>query len=256
VKSCVVTATDEHYFSATGVMLKSLNDNYLGENKLDVFIFVPKEILNWKFFAEYTNLNIEVKTDYRFSDEEFLQLKNYIFPEADRITSACIYKFFIADMCSQYSQVVYVDPDCLVLRDISILLNYSLGQNSLAAFHEIQREFSDNLDFKDFAHFNSGVMVINVEYWQKNKVLEKLISASKSFKNWTGAKDQDVFNFVLKGTSIPLPLSHNYLINLYPQLEVEDPLIVHWAGKWKPWLSGCPKSKWKLIWKEYYEHCH
>lgn len=77
------------------------------------------------------------------------------------------------------------------------------------------------------------------------------MKTTSTLTDWTNNTDQDVLNVMFRNNWTPLPMSFNYLINVYPNIEMKDPLVVHWAGKQKPWLSNCPDNKWKQLWKQY-----
>jgi len=249
---CVITATDEDYFIPTEIMLRSLDFNYKNKNKLDVYVLVNKELSLKKFKTVYKNLNVNLINAPKFESEETLSVAHRIYHlrGKSRLNISSMYRFFMADIIKNYDKAVYIDSDCLVVRDISPLLGYNL-RTPLAAFPEIQLELADNLEFKDYSHFNSGVMVVDLLYWRNHGVGKTLVETAKTFDSWAYGYDQDILNAVFKENWSPIPASFNYLINIYKNLEVTDPLIVHWAGKTKPWLSNCPDTKWKAMWNHY-----
>lgn len=250
--TCIITATDEDYFVPTEVMLRSLDTNYRGEKKLDVYVLVNEAVSRWEFKTKYKNLNVNITTSPEFLAEKTRLVAHRIYNTrgTSRLGISSMYRFFMADVVQEYKKAIYIDSDCLVARDISPLLKYDL-KTPIAAFPEIQLELVDNPSFKDYSHFNSGVMVVDLEHWRSFKVSKKLLEAAKSFNDWAYGYDQDILNLVFRENWTPLPLSFNYLINIYRNLEVVDPMIVHWAGKQKPWMSSCPETKWKALWKKY-----
>lgn len=249
---CFITATDGDYFVPTEIMLRSLDANYKSEQKLDVYVLVDKELSSWQFKTIYKNLNVSLINAPEFEAEETLNVAHRIYNSRgkSRLNISSMYRFFMADVIKNYDRAVYIDSDCLVARDISPLLSYNL-KAPLAAFPEIQLELVDNPEFKDYSHFNSGVMVVDLLYWRKNRISETLLKTAKTFNSWAYGYDQDILNSVFKESWTPIPASFNYLINIYKNLDVTDPLIVHWAGRQKPWMPGCPDTKWKATWNYY-----
>lgn len=243
---------DKDYFLATEVMLRSLDYNYNFVNKLDVYVLVDKELSAKKFKTVFNNLNINYITDSIFETEETRLVAHRIYHSRgkSRLGISSMYRFFMADLIKNYDKAVYIDSDCIVARDISPLLSYNL-RTPLAAFPEIQLELADNSEFKDYSHFNAGVMVVDLSYWREHEVSKTFVETAKTFNSWAYGYDQDILNAVFKENWSPIPASFNYLINIYKNLEVTDPLIVHWAGKTKPWLSNCPDTKWKAMWNHY-----
>lgn len=167
-----------------------------------------------------------------------------------RLPPASMYRYFMADLLPNYNKALYLDIDIIITRDISPLLNFKIN-NPIGAFVEMQMDFPDNAQYKDFAYFNSGVMVVDLKYWRDNLISKKLLELSKKITLWTGAGDQDVLNLLFRNNLTPMPINFNYLINMYKNLDISDPLVVHWAGKTKPWDSGSPENKWKMLWKHH-----
>lgn len=250
MSTCVVVATDRDYVVPTEVMLRSLDANYHGNEKLDVYVLVPERMKNWEFSGtRFNNLNLIITVPEETSTKEFADATRPIY-EGNRISNASMYRFFIADVIPNYQKAVYIDSDCIIARDITPLLEYR-SVTPVAAFPEIQMELADNNTFKDAPYFNSGVMVLDLTWWRTHRISRKLMKTASTLTDWTGNTDQDVLNVVFRNNWTPLPMGFNYLINIYPNIEMKDPLVVHWAGKKKPWLSNCPDSKWKQLWKQY-----
>lgn len=250
MSTCVVVATDRDYVIPTEVMLRSLDANYHGSEKLDVYVLVPERMRNWEFSGtKFKNLNLVIHVPVEATTDEFAEVTRPIY-ENQRITSTSMYRFFIADSLRSYKKAIYIDSDCVIARDIAPLLDYK-PTAPVAAFPEIQIELADNPSFKDASYFNSGVMVLDLTVWRAQQYGKKLMRLASTFTNWTGSTDQDLLNAIFRHNWTPLPMSFNYLINIYPDIEMKDPLIVHWAGKRKPWLSNCPDTTWKQMWKMY-----
>lgn len=249
-RRCFLTATDEYYIDTTKVLLKSLSANYNSAEPLDVFIYVPRGMVDYDFKLNLKNLNIKLMyptgiSKYESEDALVKMYKNTPYTETS------IYRFYIGDLPGEFDTAVYIDPDCVVARDISPILEYELLA-PLAAFHEIHALYQDNPSFSDSAYFNSGVMIIDLNYWRENGITEKLMSMVGKFTDWTGAADQDLMNVVFRGLWAPLNINFNYLVNIYPKLDILDPIIVHFAGKTKPWNSPVSGHKWRELWKYYH----
>lgn len=248
-KTCVVLATDATLMPEAEALLSSINENYHGSENLDVFILIPPKMGNWELKRKYASLNIELIEVFQVDDSEVEESVKVTYRYL-RLPPASMYRYFMADLLPNYSKAVYLDIDVIVARDISPLLEFKLN-NPIGVFVEMQMDFPDNVQYKDFAYFNSGVMVVDLDYWRENKISKQLIELSKRMTVWTGAGDQDVLNLLFRNNFTSMPINFNYLINMYRNLEVKDPLVVHWAGITKPWKSGSPDNKWKQLWKRH-----
>jgi lipopolysaccharide biosynthesis glycosyltransferase len=231
-------------------MLRSLDANYHGQEKLEVYVFVPEKQKDWDFYnTKFENLSVNVLYHPIFDTDEAVAASGRML-EKSRLTEASTYRFYAAHLLRSYSKAIYIDSDTIICRDIQPLLDFQpIG--AIAAFQEGQVNLEDNPSFKDAAYFNSGVMVINMPYWRAQRVHEKAIKLAKTFEDWTGSTDQDVLNVLFRNNWTPLPMAFNYLVNLFPDVELKDPLVVHWAGKKKPWLSSSKNDTWKQTWKYY-----
>jgi lipopolysaccharide biosynthesis glycosyltransferase len=97
-------------------------------------------------------------------------------------------------------------------------------------------------------------MVIDLDYFRENSIEDVLMDVSMNFKDWLGYADQDVFNVVFKNNWSTLSINFNYLANIYKSLPVLDPVVVHFAGASKPWLSNAKDTQWVRLWRSYHEH--
>ena len=204
---------------------------------------------NYVLVSTFKNINVEMVPVTQMDQADVVEIvdKTYRFL---RLPAASMHRYFMADLIRDYSKALYLDGDCVVARDIQPMLDYEL-QTPLAAFPEIQLEFHDNEMFKDAAYFNSGVMVVDLKWWRNNQISKKLLQMTNKIDKWTGSGDQDVLNALFRNQWTPLPMSFNYLVNIFGSLDLKDPIVVHWAGKTKPWLSNSPMTKWKQLWKQY-----
>jgi lipopolysaccharide biosynthesis glycosyltransferase len=248
-KTCLVLATDGNLTAQTEALLSSINENYHDSEKLDVVILVPPDLGEWKLRRQYESLDISFVKVTQIEEPDIQESVKLTYRYL-RLPPASMYRYFMADLLPGYSKAVYLDIDLIVTRDISPLLNFKLN-NPIGVFVEMQMDFPDNVQYKDSAYFNSGVMVVDLDYWRENEISKKLIELSKRVTMWTGAGDQDVLNILFRNNFTSMPVNFNYLINMYKNLDIRDPLIVHWAGKTKPWDSMSPDSKWKQLWKRH-----
>jgi lipopolysaccharide biosynthesis glycosyltransferase len=248
-ETCVVLATDANLLTHTEVVLSSINANYHSSENLDVFILIPPDIPEPALKKQYNSLNIQFIRVTQIEDSSVQESVKTTYRYL-RLPPASMYRYFMADLLPDYKKAVYLDIDIIITRDISPLLNFKIN-NPIGVFVEMQMDFPDNEQYKDFAYFNSGVMVVDLDYWREHDISTKLIELSKRITMWTGAGDQDVLNLFFRNNFTSMPVNFNYLINMYKNLNISDPLVVHWAGKTKPWDSASPENKWKMLWKHH-----
>jgi lipopolysaccharide biosynthesis glycosyltransferase len=251
--TCLVIATDLFVVDYAKTLLKSVSANYSGTEKLKVFVLSPEDTHHKAVEFVFSNLDIEFvyPENVRPHEESGFVAKMY---KNRSYTGTSLYRYFVGSVCLDYKKAVYIDVDCIIARNIQPLLDYKLGNAPIAAFPEIQLSFPDNPTFRDTSIFNSGVMVIDLDYFRENNIEDVLMDVSMNFKDWLGYADQDVFNVVFKNNWSTLSINFNYLTNIYKSLPVLDPVVVHFAGISKPWLSNAKDTQWVRLWRSYHEH--
>ncbi|MFA5333848.1 MAG: glycosyltransferase family 8 protein [Candidatus Nanoarchaeia archaeon] len=135
-------------------------------------------------------------------------------------------------------KVLYLDCDTIVEEDLSGLFSIDLSNNALAAVEDYVAIRSDFKMLKkrlkipkNKSYFNSGVMLLNLEYLRRNDSSKKIISFLKKNNEKIVMHDQDGMNAVLFNKWIKIPETYNYIINInliFPKNI--NPKIVHFAG--------------------------
>lgn len=172
------------------------------------------------------------------------------------------------------SRVLYLDGDTLIRQDITELLNLPLHGNVIGAaicpthlswWHKSKSRWrpghrrnktvvDQRLKHLDAAtledYVNSGVMLVDADQLHRLKF-------STTFADITGAAqmrwhDQDHINVTLKGHIQIIDSKYNSIwgnltllnsvmpqsVRYSQQAAINDPVIVHFAGKQKPWRHG------------------
>ena len=250
-KTCLVLAADDYVLDYAKTLLKSVSVNYHGIENLKVFVLSPKKLHHYQEEFSFRNLDVEFVYPEAVKPHEESGFVGKMYKNK-HFTGTSIYRYYVGSVCSEYEKAVYIDVDCIIARDIQPLLDHELVNAPIAAFPEMHLTYQDNPMFNDTAVFNSGVMVINLDYFRENNIEDVLMETSRTMTNWIGYADQDVLNAVFKNNWSVLSIDFNYLVNIYPGVAVPNPLVVHFAGHSKPWKSSTPDSKWKKIWQLYH----
>jgi len=178
--------------------------------------------------------------------------------QPEHITIAAYYRLFLGQILPEEIQkLIYLDCDLICQSDLKELWDIDLNGSPLACVNDIPRPWQhpqQRLGYDEsFPYFNSGVLLIDLEYWRRHDVVsdfrEFLINSSEKIQ----FHDQDVLNYVFHKTALFLPpkfnatdiFFHKEFLNdsfPYPEAEVNDarlrPVIVHFTYKNKPWFKG------------------
>lgn len=239
------------------VMLHTLSINYHGVDPLDVICLVPANILHMQ--NEYvdklsaTNLNISFATS-----EKYLSMVNEGIDTSHKdAASNCNHRMFIGSVCKDYDVAIYIDPDTIIMRDISPLLTYPL-RNDFMAMAEVTDANMVSFNDPDRPYFSNGVFIADLNFWRRELIEDKLIDLIKNGGPLFLA-EQDAMNVILIDYWSPLPMSFNmfdWMVYANPHIAEanNNPLIVHFVGVEKPWKSRTitPYSNyWRKIYSDF-----
>lgn len=259
----IVTCSSEEYARYCGVMLQSILFNASEDENYDIVVLTQNMSGESKaaleLFAEGKD-NVSIRFCYV---NELLE--QYTFNEKEHIPNITCSRLLIPEIFEDYNKVVWIDVDAVTNEDIAKLYHMELGDNLIAAAHDIgmaggdgEQEMFDMLGMGRNDYVNTGVLVMNCEQLRQEWTSEQLlaIAARPDFDNM----DQDALNFCCKGRIKYLDMRWNvnatnvnssrataFLAEQYRQA-VNTPCIVHYIGPVKPWsVLTMPMSRY--FWK-------
>ena len=171
------------------------------------------------------------------------------------ISVATYYRLLLPSILpNNVKKCIYLDCDIVCLDDIEQLWNYDISQYCLAAVededgtHNYKRLKLSNGDF----YFNAGVLVLNIAKIRETNFINRCIRYYTSNSSLIKMQDQDILNGIFDGECLKLPMRWNigtpYYHNITPQCKhlndsdkhdiYQNPGIVHFTGRCKPWLDS------------------
>lgn len=151
-------------------------------------------------------------------------------------------RYYVADFFPHLMRCVYLDTDLLVMRDLAEVMTLNLGGKAMAAVLDVGVRVNQDEGKMQQArlglssaetYFNSGFLVLDLDYWRENNVTSKIIDISIEKKDILDSQDQDALNIIFDGNVLFLDSSWNV-----SQYEKPSPLqgkVVHLIGTIKPW---------------------
>lgn len=253
----IVYACDDNYVMPTIVSMESAVRSMKDTSFYEFTILIPGE-----FKSENTRRFDTFKNSYKNKcSVEIKNMKNaysgsYV---SHWWTITMYYRLDIPFLLSDKDKAIYLDGDTLVRHDLQEMWNIDLGDNLCGGvrdpnqyerFDELKCPYSD-------IYINSGVLLINCKAWREELSLKDDIKKycqnveANNFKY----PDQDILNVVCAGRIRGIPLKfmrfildsedleyeHNEYAKLFCTKEEflegkDDPVIVHYLGREKPWL--------------------
>jgi len=253
----IALCTDNNYAMPAGVMIYSVckhtegvsfnvivPDNFSKVNKSKL-----KEITN-RFAATIRFINISKEIVEGFP----VGLDN----QPAHISIAAYYRLFLGELLPKtISKVIYLDCDLICLSSLQELWNIELDDAPLACVNDMPRHWQHpqiRLGYDEsFPYFNSGVLLINLDYWRSSNVVDDFKRFIIESPEKLELHDQDVLNYVFHENALFIPPKFNATDTLFHKeflnekfpcsgAEVYDarynPVIVHFTYKNKPWIKG------------------
>ncbi len=234
----VAFGVDEHYIKGMGVTILSLIKN----NPNIHFMFhvfynsiTPEDLgrLN-----QLVNENCMTVHLYQINQETF---KN--FPTFAQFTNAIYNRLLVVNKLKDIAdKVLYLDADIVCLADISELFHLNMGDNIVAAVkdaeHAVMKQIK-KLNFTNDGYFNSGVIYIDINKWHDNQISEKALKLIVENYDKFTFPDQDALNIVLDNHILFIDQKWNYLFDLDKDTIPSDTILLHYAGRTKPWCNWC-----------------
>lgn len=192
-----------------------------------------------------------------------------VFPFTHRYGLNAWYRTLLPSLLPQLPRVLYLDSDLLIRGRLRPLWETDLSNCCVAAvtqpvLPEVLPRLRDTLGLPDAAsYFNSGVMLLDLNELRVERLTERVIDFVRSGRAPMPWADQDPLNAILHHRRIRLHPRWNVMTPLFDlparmlpfEAEeiceaIEQPVIVHFIGPYKPWHYRCRHP----FRAEYFEH--
>jgi lipopolysaccharide biosynthesis glycosyltransferase len=251
----IVCNIDNNYTKHCCAMLASLFTN---NNEEQFHIHIITDNLNIESIHILRKL---VKDEYHNRLSVYTISKDILdkCPESNcsHITMAAMYRCFVTSILpKEISRVLFLDCDLVVNGSIHELWNIDISCYAVGAVEDqwnSVKEYYSRLGYPEsYAYFNSGVMLINLDYWRTHAVEERIIDYMTKYSERLRFNDQDILNAVLYKEKLFIPFRWNMQDGFYrmrrklrpasvPAMDkdLQHGVIIHFTGGKKPWHAKC-----------------
>lgn len=250
----IIFAADNAYVQHLGILLISIFENNHGEFFViyilaDNLSFENKVILSQIVQKEYGYELVFYDMDKSFFSHFPVRAK-------DHISITAYYRLKLTDLLPEnLHKILYLDCDMIVTALLRPLWDTDLNGVALAAVTDIlsfDRKTYNRLNISyDYRYFNSGMLLINLDYWKEEDVFSRALEIAESQSDVLLWHDQDILNILFNESWKPLPYRWNIMNTLMRPLpflsqddiseidfEIKNRAIVHYTS-WKPWNYPC-----------------
>lgn len=261
----IVVTTDKNYVMPCGVMLLSLCENNKN-NDITIHIICDESVSDED--KEKLTLTIAPYTNKRivFYPIDGSLFDNYPSLSNAYLSKAAYYRLFLTEILpDNVGKVLYLDCDLLVLESLSELWNVDIKDKAIAAVIDAVVTYEvityNRLRYNPSKlYFNSGVMVINLDYWRKHGAIKQFMDYLSNHPERIVLHDQDILNVVFQDKKLLLPLKFNLQEDFFLKKQkfyiweyskdfyhaISNPVIMHYTVI-KPWHKICKHPKKELF---------
>lgn len=195
----VVCASDDKFSEILGVSLVSLYEN--SKDMDDIVVYV----LDTEIKDENKDKLLMVSRQYSRTEVQFIPAKDIskkleIKVSTDRGSLSQYARLFVSsDLPKDLERVIYLDCDIIVKQSIHELWNLDLHGKTIGALMDaFSKYYRANIGLEENdIMFNSGVMLINLDKWRKDRVEDRLLEYIRRKNGWIQQGDQGALNVVL-----------------------------------------------------------
>ena len=249
----IVFCINDVYAQYIRVTIKSIIENH---HNCDIHIHIltnyisiyNREIL-YEIIKDFSRVSLRI---YEIDDTSLQGLKT------GHWTIYTWYRLLIPDtLPNEINRVLYLDADTLVVANLTDLFSINMDRKSIAAVEDIysnDKKIYNRLGYDSSQKYICvGVMLMNLDFWRKNQLSEKIINWARHNCSSIVAPDQDEINYICRESKILLPLRFDIfnaflLSDAYLQMpylnQVKDcitnPAIIHYSG-YAPWIKDRPQ---------------
>jgi lipopolysaccharide biosynthesis glycosyltransferase len=163
-------------------------------------------------------------------------------------SSAVYYRlFFPLIIPESVNRLLYLDTDIVVINDLEDLFTQDLDNHPIAAVYDNWVKTAPQLGITEEGnYFNSGMMLINIPMWRKEKITEKVFDYLATYPERINYVDQCALNAVLINQWKKLDFRYNVLHSWIPESMTQkerkrflkNKFIIHYTLD-RPWKMLC-----------------
>jgi len=253
----IVCVCDDHYAILLAAAIKSVETNHHTDEKLEFFL-VEDGITTKNKLRISNSINPDMTTVHWLPAADCIPDDASLPVDKSSAPLNVYIRLFVPHFIPKHiKKIIYLDVDMIMLADVSQLWNTDLGHNIVAAvqdqFIQIVSRWGGVSNYADFGiaednkYFNSGLMIIDIEKWEKAGITEKVIDCIAKFTHLALYQDQYGLNAVLYKDWFAL----DPLWNRFAYSEEERPFIIHFTGRKPIYKSYEYSEKYRAIFYTY-----
>lgn len=258
----LATAFDQNYLTPFYVLITSIFEN---NKKSNFHIHTIATGITEIEKEEIRQFVIQNNSEISFYEISETDLKGLVLPQNRHYTIAIYYRLFFPSLISNHvEKLLYIDTDIVVVGNMAELYDTDLSAFPAAAVPELNTPVKTHPQLgieEEGNYFNSGVLLINIPEWKRQKISEKAIQFVHDNPELLVFPDQDALNAILyknykklanRFNIIPFDIPADLPKRHYNSF-LKDKVIIHYTlSVHKPW-KFTSVNKFRYLYHEYKE---
>ena len=249
----IACCSNEKMAPMFGVVMTSVGVNVKSD---DVMLYLLHNGLKVKTIKRLNEISRRYNVSLRLMEIDSNILKHCPVDANIHYADIMMYaRLLLPTMLPDLDKVIYLDCDLVVNSDLKELWDFDVNGVAVAmAPDHLYKDATtlERLKMTNGEYLNSGVIVMNLEYWRKHNVQNRVLVFIEENGKQLIYFDQDALNVTLQNERRKLPIKYDYtpyhlfrnLDNFPSEINEEickartAPTIFHYMGPTKPWSLG------------------
>jgi len=259
---------DGRYSKFAGTTIASIFDNTTSEVTIHILHDNTMTLANYEKFiylAGKYGQQIKFYNVEKICADKIAELRKAMpSVEKDVVSIGTLYRLLMIHVLSNITKkIIYLDSDIIVNSDIKDFWQIDIGDKPLAAVTEISNGMVPKLGLpmchdgfvKDDDYFNAGVLLVNLEYLNKeNELIGKGIHFQSQHPNYIHF-DQDILNWCFSTKYLKVPTKFNCFVrNERRNRRGVESKIYHYLGSsYGQGITPHMQDPFNRLWFKYFE---
>ena len=249
----IACCTNEKLAPIFGVVVTSVGINVTSD---DVTIHLLHNSLRSRTVKRLQKIAAKYKVDLDLKQIDTDILKDFYFDKSKHYGNVMMFaRLLLSSVLPDLDKIIYLDCDIVVLNDLQSLWNFDVSDVAVAMAPDFtlkDKSTLNRLGITTGYYLNSGVILMNLDYWRKHDVQNRIFSYILEKGDKLIYNDQDALNSILQNEHEELHIKYNfsyyyfhrligvlYKEKIHEIIEARDnPIIFHYFGPLKPWSLG------------------
>ena len=229
---------DENFTRCTATSIASFCINNPDEKFVFHLIadnFSKTSMEKFKLLAKQYNIDIII---YEIDIKYLIRFK---LPTKKQWPLSTYFRFIFPFVLKDVEKFFYIDADIICLRKAKDLLHIDLEDKIIGAVKGSDwgnKYRNEAFGLKDHIYFNAGMIVMDINKWNKYDVFQKIIDNITKNPDLFELLDQDALNLVLTKKVKYLKAEYNWFNHMNTDLSkfnCNDVVLLHFTASPKPW---------------------